>query len=64
MSVIIDTTAVPTAVRDDFARPLLMAVTAYFDQPGVEEKFQAWLKEYSKRKTAGNAQGEGRTDGA
>ena len=46
-----DLDAVPREVRDDLARPLALAVDAYFRQPGVEEKFQAWLAEYEKRKT-------------
>ena len=41
--------AVPREVRDDLARPLALAVDAYFKQPGVEEKFQAWLTEYKSR---------------
>ena len=45
----IDVTKVPRAVRDDFARPLLQRVVAYFEQPGVEEEFQKWLVEYKKR---------------
>lgn len=45
-----DLAAVPREVRDDLARPLAMAVEAYFQQPGVEEKFQAWLVGYKKRR--------------
>jgi len=45
----LDLAAVPREVRDDLARPLAMAVDAYFKQPGVEEKFQAWLVGYKKR---------------
>lgn len=41
---------VPREVRDDLARPLALAVDAYFKQPGVEEAFQRWLVEYKKRK--------------
>lgn len=48
---VVDVTKVPRAVRDDFARPLLQRVVAYFEQPGVEEEFQRWLIEYKKRKT-------------
>ncbi len=48
----INVAKVPRAVRDDLARVLLERVVAYFDQPGVEEDFQAWLKEYRERKTA------------
>ena len=46
----IEVDTVPTAARDDLARPLLEKVAAYFAQPGVDEKFQAWLVEYKKRK--------------
>lgn len=42
--------SVPQEIRDDLARPLALAVDAYFKQPGVEEKFQQWLMEYEKRK--------------
>lgn len=50
-----DLAAVPREVRDDLARPLALAVEAYFRQPGMEEKFQAWLVEYKKRKAASAA---------
>ncbi|MEG1594273.1 MAG: hypothetical protein RR350_07645 [Oscillibacter sp.] len=42
--------AVPREIRDDFARPLALAVDAYFKRPGVEEDFQRWLIDYRKRK--------------
>ena len=45
-----DLGAVPREVRDDLARPLAIAVDAYFKQPGVEEAFQVWLVGYKKRK--------------
>lgn len=51
-SITFDLAAVPREVRDDLARPLAVAVDAYFKQPGVEEKFQVWLVEYKKRKAA------------
>lgn len=41
---------VPRGVCDDLARCLLERVTAYFEQPEAEAAFQAWLKEYRKRK--------------
>lgn len=37
-----DLASVPREIRDDLARPLALAVDAYFKQPGVEEKFQQW----------------------
>lgn len=51
-TIAIDVTRVPRVVRDDIARPLLEKAVAYFEQPGVEEAFQEWLKEYRKRKPA------------
>lgn len=48
-TITIDVAEVPREVRDDLARPILERVAAYFEQPGVEEAFQAWLKEYKKR---------------
>ena len=50
--VAINVTEIPRAVRDDLARSLLERVVVYFEQPGVEEDFQAWLKEYKERKAA------------
>lgn len=52
MENIIDVTSVPAQVRDDMARTILTAAVAYFEQPGVEDAFQAWLVEYKKRKLA------------
>lgn len=48
----INVAKVTRAVRDDLARALLERVVVYFEQPGVEEDFQKWLKEYRERKTA------------
>lgn len=45
-----DLNAVPREIRDDLARPLALAVDAYFKLPGVEEDFQRWLVDYKKRK--------------
>ena len=42
--------AIPRHARDDLARTLAASIEAYFKQPGAEEKFQAWLMEYEKRK--------------
>ena len=50
--VAIHVTQLPRAVRDDLARSLLERGVVYFEQPGVEEDFQAWLKEYKERKAA------------
>lgn len=40
---------VPSRVRDDMARALLMTVDAYFKRPGVEADFQRWLVECENR---------------
>lgn len=48
----IDVERVPRGVCDDMARCLLERVMAYFEQPEAEAAFQAWLKEYRKRKQA------------
>lgn len=48
----IEVAKVPRPVRDDLARTILENVVAFFDQPGVEEDFQAWLEEYKARKAA------------
>ena len=48
----IDTAKVPLYIRDELARPLLERAMAYFEQPGVEEAFQAWVVEYRKKKAA------------
>lgn len=50
-----DLASVPREIRDDLARPLVLAVDAYFKQPGVEEKFQQWLVEYKKRSPGNQA---------
>lgn len=57
MNVVIDVTAIPREKRDDMARPLLQAAVAYFEQPGVEEAFREWLKEYRKRNAATSVAG-------
>lgn len=49
-SITFELDAVPRAARDDLARALLLAVDAYFKQPSVETRFQAWLVDYKKRK--------------
>lgn len=46
----IEVAKVPRPVRDDLARTILENVVAFFDQPGVEEDFRVWLKEYEARK--------------
>ena len=40
---------IPECVRDSLVAPLIPAVKKFFEQPGIEEKYQEWLKEYKKR---------------
>lgn len=42
-SVVIDTESIPQYVRPFLLAPIVDAVTEYMKQPGVEEKYQAWL---------------------
>ena len=56
-TVTIDVASVPREVRDDMAHALLTKVADYFGKPGVEDDFQAWLKEYKKRKPATSVAG-------
>ena len=42
-AVVIDTATIPGYVRPFLLAPIVDAVTEYMKQPGVEEKFQAWL---------------------
>lgn len=42
-TVVIDTTTIPTYVRPFLLAPIVDAVAEYMKQPGVEEKYQAWL---------------------
>lgn len=48
----IDLASVPQHSRDDLAGVLIRAVNAFFQRPGEEEKFQAWLAEYRKAEQA------------
>jgi hypothetical protein len=38
----VDTNLIPESVRDDLAATTLDAVREYFQQPGVQEKFEKW----------------------
>ena len=48
-SIRIDVSAIPDHIRDALVAPLPALVEAYFKQPGVEERYQAWLKEENER---------------
>lgn len=58
----LDLTVIPREIRDDLARPLAILVADYFEKPGVEDAFQAWLMEYKKRKKGGERDGNRETD--
>lgn len=42
-AVVIDTATIPKYVRPFLLAPIVDAVAEYMKQPGVEEKYQAWL---------------------
>lgn len=42
-AVMIDTATIPKYVRPFLLAPIVDAVAEYMRQPGVEEKYQAWL---------------------
>ena len=42
-AVVIDTATIPQYVRPFLLAPIVDAVAEYMKQPGVEEKYQAWL---------------------
>lgn len=42
-TVVIDTATIPKYVRPFLLAPIVDAVAEYMKQPGVEEKYQAWL---------------------
>lgn len=44
----IDVDQIPDHVRYDLLETIMEATKEYFKQPGVEEKFQAWLKERNR----------------
>lgn len=43
---------VPAYKRDELAQGALELMRRLFAEPGTEERFQAWLVEYRKRKAA------------
>ena len=50
--------AIPDHVRDDLGRTGLAAVMDYYHDPANEQRYQAWLKGYKKRKTTNMQEGE------
>ncbi len=42
-SVVIDTATIPKYVRPFLLAPIVDAVAEYMKQPGVAEKYEAWL---------------------
>lgn len=42
-AVVVDTTRIPQYVRPFLLAPFMDLTVEYMKQPGVEEKFQAWL---------------------
>ena len=42
----------PKKIPDSFIRATRDAVLRYFEQPGTQEKFEAWLVEYRKKQEA------------
>ena len=51
-SVVIDTATIPQCVRPFLLAPIVDAVAEYMKQPGVAEKYEAWL---AAKKAAGSA---------
>lgn len=45
---------IPSHIVDSVARATLHAVERYFQQPGVQEEYEKWLKEH-RRKAVNNA---------
>lgn len=45
----IDTALIPEYVRMDLLAAIYNATMAYFQQPGVEERFQRWKEEKAKK---------------
>lgn len=56
-AVVIDTASIPKYVRPFLLAPIVDAVAEYMKQPGVEEKYQAWLA--SKKAAEAATQGGG-----
>lgn len=42
-AVVIDTASIPQYVRPFLLAPIVDAVAEYMKQPGVQEKYEAWL---------------------
>ena len=48
----IDTRLIPPAVAEQIAAAACEGVLNYFQQPGVQEKFEAWLQARNAKKGA------------
>lgn len=48
-SIKIDVTQIPEYQRRQLAEATLEATKRFFSQPGVEERYQAWLQERQER---------------
>lgn len=48
-SIKIDVTQIPEHQRRQLAEATLEATKRFFSQPGVEERYQAWLQERQER---------------
>lgn len=46
----VDPSLIPEHEMNILARETLRAAEKYFQQPGVKEDYEKWLKEYKKRK--------------
>jgi hypothetical protein len=46
----IDPSLIPPAVAEQIAAAACEGVLEFFQQPGVQEKFDAWLQERKRRK--------------
>jgi hypothetical protein len=43
-NIVIDVKQIPDFQRDELVEPLLPLLAAFYAQPGVQEKYDAWLK--------------------
>lgn len=46
----IDTSLIPAHVKEEIARTVLEGVYEYFQQPGVQERFEEWQKARNERR--------------
>lgn len=43
-SIVIDVSQIPDFRRDELVEPLLPLLAAFYAQPGVQERYEAWLE--------------------